>query len=100
MLNVSGEATANALFRLASLVRRLQPWSASFQMSHPAFSSSDFKTLTYKHVVPVIQLGTVEAVAQAKGELFDTARAGDTVVLNMDDPLVAALSIPGMLGPW
>jgi UDP-N-acetylmuramyl pentapeptide synthase len=42
-----------------------------------------------------IQLGSVEAVAAAKGELFDAARSGDTIVLNMDDPLVVALPIPG-----
>lgn len=42
-----------------------------------------------------LQLGSVEAVAKAKGELFDAARSSDTIVLNMDDPLVVALPIPG-----
>jgi UDP-N-acetylmuramyl pentapeptide synthase len=44
------------------------------------------------------QLGSVEAVAAAKGELFDAARSGDTIVLNMDDPLVVSLPFPGESG--
>jgi len=39
-------------------------------------------------------VGGIEGVAQAKGELFATASAGDTCVLNVDDRRVAALPIP------
>ncbi len=39
-------------------------------------------------------LGTVEGVALAKGELFDGARPGDVVCVNMDDARVAALPHP------
>lgn len=37
--------------------------------------------------------GSVEGVARAKQELFDTARPGDTLVVNLDDPYVAAMPI-------
>ncbi|MBN1334784.1 MAG: UDP-N-acetylmuramoyl-tripeptide--D-alanyl-D-alanine ligase [Deltaproteobacteria bacterium] len=40
-------------------------------------------------------LGSVEGVARAKGELFDTARPGDVVCVNTDDPRVVALPVPG-----
>jgi UDP-N-acetylmuramoyl-tripeptide--D-alanyl-D-alanine ligase len=39
-------------------------------------------------------LGSIEGVARAKGELFDGARAGDVVCVNMDDPRVAGLPLP------
>jgi len=39
-------------------------------------------------------LGTIEAIAAAKGELFDGARPGDHICVNDDDPLVRALVIP------
>ena len=39
-------------------------------------------------------LGSIEAVAVAKGELFDGARPGDTVCVNLDDAHVSQLSIP------
>jgi UDP-N-acetylmuramoyl-tripeptide--D-alanyl-D-alanine ligase len=39
-------------------------------------------------------LGSIEAVAAAKGELFDGARPGDICCINMDDPFVAALPLP------
>jgi UDP-N-acetylmuramoyl-tripeptide--D-alanyl-D-alanine ligase len=42
-------------------------------------------------------LGTIEGVARAKGELFDGARSGDVVCVNMDDPRVAALPLPAGL---
>ena len=35
-------------------------------------------------------LGSIEAVAAAKGEMFDGARPGDTLCLNIDDPYVSA----------
>eukprot|EP00897_Mesotaenium_endlicherianum_P010017 jgi/Mesen1/9043/ME000057S08460 len=38
--------------------------------------------------------GSLEGVAQAKGELFQMAQPGDTCLVNMDDALVAGLSIP------
>ena len=39
-------------------------------------------------------LGSIEAIAAAKGELFDGARPGDQICVNDDDPLVRALTIP------
>jgi UDP-N-acetylmuramoyl-tripeptide--D-alanyl-D-alanine ligase len=39
-------------------------------------------------------LGSIEAIAKAKGELFDGAQAGDICCINMDDPYVADLPIP------
>ena len=39
-------------------------------------------------------LGSIEAVAAAKGELFDGARPGDTVCLNIDDPHVSVHPLP------
>ena len=37
-------------------------------------------------------LDTIEGVAQAKGELLDHVRSGGTVILNQDDPHVAAMA--------
>ena len=39
--------------------------------------------------------GTLEGVAACKQEMFDGARAGDLVLVNVDDPLVAAMPVPG-----
>ena len=39
-------------------------------------------------------LGSIEAIAKAKGELFDGARAGDICCVNLDDPYVSQLPIP------
>ena len=39
-------------------------------------------------------LGTIEAVAKAKGEMFDGALEGDVCVKNADDTRVAALPVP------
>ncbi len=39
-------------------------------------------------------LGSIEAIASAKAELFDGARPGDICCINMDDPYVSAMSIP------
>ncbi len=47
------------------------------------------------------ELGGLDGVAMEKGEIFATATAGDVCCINFDDPLVAALPIPGgvrMLG--
>jgi UDP-N-acetylmuramoyl-tripeptide--D-alanyl-D-alanine ligase len=38
--------------------------------------------------------GSIEGVAAAKQELFDGARAGDVLVVNLDDPRVAAMPLP------
>ena len=38
--------------------------------------------------------GSIEGVAQAKGELFAGARSGDTCCINIDDPRVAERPIP------
>jgi len=39
-------------------------------------------------------LGSIEAIAAAKGELFDGARSGDICCVNMDDERVSELVIP------
>jgi UDP-N-acetylmuramyl pentapeptide synthase len=39
-------------------------------------------------------LGSIEAVAAAKGELFDGAQPGDICCINMDDPFVSAMPLP------
>ena len=38
--------------------------------------------------------GSIEGVAQAKGELFAGARSGDTCCINIDDHRVASRPIP------
>lgn len=39
-------------------------------------------------------LGSMEGVAQAKGEIFLSARPGDVCLINGDDPFVAPLPVP------
>lgn len=39
-------------------------------------------------------LGDLDGVAREKGAIFATARPGDTCVVNLDDPRVAALPVP------
>ena len=39
-------------------------------------------------------LGSIEAIAKAKGELFDGANPGDICCVNLDDPYVSKLPIP------
>jgi UDP-N-acetylmuramoyl-tripeptide--D-alanyl-D-alanine ligase len=41
------------------------------------------------------ELGGLDGVALEKGALFRSARPGDTVCVNADDPRVAALEVPG-----
>lgn len=40
------------------------------------------------------ELGGLEGVAVEKGALFRTARPGDTIVVNLDDPFLAAMPTP------
>jgi len=40
------------------------------------------------------ELGGLEGVAREKGALFRTARAGDVVVVNRDDPFLSAMDVP------
>jgi UDP-N-acetylmuramoyl-tripeptide--D-alanyl-D-alanine ligase len=39
-------------------------------------------------------VGSIELVAQAKGELFRGARPGDTLCINADDPFISSMPIP------
>ena len=39
-------------------------------------------------------LGSIEAIADAKAELFDGARPGDTLCINMDDPFIRGMNLP------
>jgi UDP-N-acetylmuramyl pentapeptide synthase len=39
-------------------------------------------------------LGSIEAIAKAKAELFDGSQPGDTLCVNHDDPFVRAMTIP------
>ncbi len=47
--------------------------------------------ITNVHPAHLAGLGTLQAVADAKGELFETLSARDTAVVNADDPLVLSL---------
>lgn len=38
--------------------------------------------------------GSIEGVAAAKQELFDTAQSGDILCVNVDDPRIAAMPVP------
>lgn len=42
----------------------------------------------------LLELGGLDGVAQEKGALFSSARAGDTICVNLDDSRVAALPVP------
>jgi UDP-N-acetylmuramoyl-tripeptide--D-alanyl-D-alanine ligase len=46
------------------------------------------------------ELGGLEGVAREKGSLFDTARPGDLVAVNLDDPFIAAMRVPGRRVTW
>lgn len=50
--------------------------------------------ITNASAAHLLSMGTVEAVASAKGELFRRLQAGSCAVCNADDPLVAALPSP------
>lgn len=50
--------------------------------------------ITNASAAHLLSMGTVEAVASAKGELFQRLPAGSCAVFNADDPLVAALPSP------
>lgn len=39
-------------------------------------------------------LGSIEAIARAKAELFDGARTTDTLCVNMDDPFIRDMQLP------
>lgn len=46
------------------------------------------------------ELGGLDGVAEEKGAMFATARPGDQVVVNLDDPRVAARPIPEGVRRW
>lgn len=50
--------------------------------------------ITNASAAHLLSMGTVEAVARAKGELFLRLTAGSCAVFNADDPLVASLPSP------
>ena len=52
------------------------------------------RVITNVGVAHLEGLGSIEAIAAAKAELFDGARPGDTLCVNMDDPFVRAMDIP------
>ncbi len=56
--------------------------------------SPTIRLITNVGVAHLEGLGSIEAIAKAKGELFDGARPGDVICLNADDPRVASLPIP------
>ncbi len=66
-------------------------------MNHPgeidylaAIAQPDVGAITQVAAAHLGPVGGIEAVARAKGELFDRIRAGGTAVINADDPRVAA----------
>lgn len=42
----------------------------------------------------LLELGGLDGVAKEKGALFASARPGDTICVNLDDPRIAALPLP------
>jgi UDP-N-acetylmuramoyl-tripeptide--D-alanyl-D-alanine ligase len=66
-------------------------------MNHPGeidrlarIASPDVGAITQVAAAHVGEVGSIEAIARAKGELFDRLRPNGTAVLNADDPRVMA----------
>jgi len=58
----------------------------------------DLGVITNAAPAHLLSMGSVAAVAAAKGELFLRLRPGSTAVFNADDPLVAGLPTPSGVG--
>lgn len=70
-------------------------------MNHPGeiallagISAPNVRLITNVGAAHVEGCGSIEGVARAKQELFDSSRPGDIVCLNMDDPRIAAMPLP------
>lgn len=50
--------------------------------------------ITNAYPAHLANLGSVEGVARAKGELFQRLKAGDTAIYNADDPFISVTPIP------
>jgi len=48
----------------------------------------------------LLELGGLEGVAREKGQLLATMSPGDVAVVNIDDPYVAAMQVPGRRVTW
>lgn len=57
-------------------------------------AAPDVRLITNVGAAHVEGCGSIEGVARAKQELFDGARPGDTLCLNLDDPYICAMPQP------
>ena len=70
-------------------------------MNHPGeiallavISRPTVRLITNVGAAHVEGCGSLDGVARAKQELFDSARPGDTLCINVDDPRIAAMPLP------
>jgi len=56
-----------------------------------AIADPDISCITNIHAAHLEGLGSIEGVAAAKEELFATTKASGTLIINLDDPMVARL---------
>lgn len=70
-------------------------------MNHPGeiallqeISAPSVRLITNVGAAHVEGCGNIDGVARAKQEIFDGAREGDIVCVNVDDPFIAAMPIP------
>jgi len=78
-----------------------QAWVLEMGMNHSGeiallqeIGRPTIRIITNVGIAHLEGLGSIEAIAKAKGELFDGARPGDICCINMDDPHVVNLTIP------
>lgn len=55
---------------------------------------ADVRLITNIGAAHLEELGGLDGVAREKGAMFDTARPGECCVVNLDDPYLAAMTLP------